>query len=62
MATSTAARGFAPDTRVRFREGYRPTACTLPETMVVFISDRRQTTVRVDGKARFIATVALEKA
>lgn len=53
---------FAPDTKVRFYLGMRPLADPLPEVMTVFISDKRVTTVLVDGKPHQIATKALTKA
>lgn len=62
MITSPRPRPFKPEARVRFKPGYRPTACTLPEVMTVFLSKGRETVVLVDGKPIWLATQALEKA
>ncbi len=55
-------RAFAPDTRIRFKAHMRPVASTLPDVMTVFTSSSKVTTVLVDGRPQFLATVALERA
>jgi len=62
MTNASTARAFKADARVSFKDGYRPTASTLPTVMTVFISTARVTTVLVDGRPQQIATVALRKA
>lgn len=57
-----AARALPTDALVTFKPGMRPVASPLPETFRVFISDRRQTTVLIDGRPVALATVALQKA
>ena len=54
-----ASRPLKADATVTFKPGMRPVNSDLPEFMQVFISDRRQTVVIINGRPRYLATVAL---
>lgn len=61
MSNGLAPKPLRADAIVTFKDGMRPVNSDLPEFMQVFISDRRQTTVIVNGRPRFVATVALRE-